>query len=150
MRQDSTPKTLNFCLLHFLWFLDIFFSNLRYCVQYTTWRHNTLLFSHCENFSVWKYSLWRYHFYSNNKTRYFTAENVIKLYILITKDNFSKKMNGRKRLSCCYWNCHKINYVFCLIILEFIVCDPLLSLNVKSSLRAVYALFLSFCSKTGC
>ena len=55
-----------FCLLHFLWFLNMFLLNLRYCLQYTTWCHNSLLFSHCENILIFphceKNRLWRYHF----------------------------------------------------------------------------------------
>ena len=83
----STSETLNFLLITFntcIWFLNMFLSNLR------TWRHNSLLFSHRENntliFSQCENnSLWWYQFYSMDKTRYLTTENVIKHPIFIER-----------------------------------------------------------------
>mgnify|MGYP003686610597 CR=1 FL=1 len=64
------------CLLHFCLLLNTFLLIFEHYMQYMTWYHNRLLFfifSHCEN-----NSLWRYYLYSMDKTRYFTAEDVIK------------------------------------------------------------------------
>ena len=76
-------KPLNILFFTFcFWFSNMFLWNLRYCVQYTTWRHNSLLFwfckyvmlifSQCEN-----NSLWRYNFYSMEKIGHLTTEIVI-------------------------------------------------------------------------
>ena len=79
--QLQRQKHLIFCLLCFLWVWNMFLTNLRYSVQYTTWSHNSLLFSLCEYIiSIFSQcennSLLRYHFYSMDKTWYFTAEYV--------------------------------------------------------------------------
>ena len=56
------------------------------CLHYTTWRHNSLLFSRYENIILIlsqceNNSLLRYNFYLMDKTRYITFENVIKIII---------------------------------------------------------------------
>ena len=76
-----------FCLLHFLWFSNMYLPNLRQCMQYMIWRHNSLLFSQCENNTLWYFhsviitACERYHFHSGlnpefhcwkfNKNKYF-------------------------------------------------------------------------------
>ena len=69
--HDQCQKHRIFCLLHFLWFLKMFLSNLSTCMQYTTWRHNYSLFLHCKfwYFHDVKITAWRYHFYSMDKTQ---------------------------------------------------------------------------------
>ena len=59
-RGYATSKALNFLFITFsLGFLNMFLSSLKYCLQYKTWRHNSLLFSQwnfqCQNNSFWKY-----------------------------------------------------------------------------------------------
>ena len=50
-------------------FLSLMFWHLGRCMQYMSWRHSRLLFSHWENIhsAGENKSLWRYHFYSMDK-----------------------------------------------------------------------------------
>ena len=67
------------CLLHFLWFLNMFFSsNFRHCKQYMTWRHNSL-FSHCENDNTWNMEITACEDITLSQwiKQYFTVENVV-------------------------------------------------------------------------
>lgn len=84
MRQDFAYfhefEALNFLFITFCF-------GFGSCVQYTTWRHNRLLFSQYENIILIlsqceNNSLWGYHFYLMDKTRYITFENVINIIIL--------------------------------------------------------------------
>lgn len=68
-RVQSTSKNIKTILSHecnefnirrqlisfavFLWFLNLFPSNLRHFMQYMTWRYNSFLL-----FTVWKYQKW--------------------------------------------------------------------------------------------
>ena len=50
-----------FCYYIFFVFQHVSF-NLRHCLEYMTWRHKILLFSHCENFQKCENDrLWRCH-----------------------------------------------------------------------------------------
>ena len=43
-------KIIDFSVITFSLFFNMFLSNLRHCLEYTIGRHKILLFSHCENF----------------------------------------------------------------------------------------------------
>ena len=68
----QSQKHWVFCLIHFLWFLNTFLSNLTESKQYMTWCHNCFWFSHCEKklliFSKCEHNnLWKYLYHSMDK-----------------------------------------------------------------------------------
>lgn len=69
-----------FCLLYFPWFWTCFFQILD--AACFTWHDATFIFTSRNNyfwyFHIVKNSRWKHYIYSMDKTRYTTAENVIK------------------------------------------------------------------------